>query len=114
MTWPPTPAEVAAFGQITSVTAPLTDATNAAVAFVERVRADLATGQEETPFDAGDDVVAGTIMLAINDYERRGSNKGAGEVDLYDRDRIDELLSIGKYAPFGFGSYLCSDDEVPA
>lgn len=105
MTWPPTPAEVAAFGGVDSVTVPLTEATTSAVAFVERVRADLVTGQEPVEFDAPADVVTGTKMLALNDF--RG---GSGEVDLYDRDRIDELLGIGKYRPFDFGSVAL--DEV--
>jgi hypothetical protein len=99
MTWPPTPAEVAAFGRVDSVTQPLTDATNAAVVFVEGKRPDLVTGQEPVEFDATADVVLGTMMLALNDV--RG---GAGEVDLYDRDRIDELLGIGKHRAFDFGA----------
>jgi hypothetical protein len=99
MTWPPTPAEVAAFGGVDTVTDSLTEATASAVAFVERVRADLVTEQEEVPFDATDDVVVGTKMLALNDH--RG---GSGEVDLYDRDRIDELLGIRSFRAFDFGA----------
>lgn len=107
MTWPITPAEVAAFGGIDRVNGndALTDATAGAVAFVERRRPDLVTGQSgAAAFLTSPDIEQGAMMLAVNDYERRGSAKGAGDVDLYDRDRIDELLSIGKYAPFGFGA----------
>ena len=105
MTWPPTPAEVASFGGVDSVGTSLTKATASAVAFVERVRSGLVTGQGPVEFDASDDVVVGTMMLALNDH--RG---GSGEVDLYDRDRIDELLGIRKYAPFGFGAPSCEEE----
>lgn len=99
MTWPPTAEQVAAFGGVDSATDSLTKATASAVAFVERVRGDLATGQEDPAFDASDDVLVGTMMLALNDH--RG---GSGEVDLYDRDRIDELLGIRKHRAFDFGA----------
>jgi hypothetical protein len=90
----------------------LTAATAAAVAFVERVRSDLHTGQAELPFDASDDVKHGAAMLAARLYERRGSLMGvaassgyeaAGQILRYDPD-IEQLLGIGKSRPFGFGA----------
>lgn len=89
----------------------LTSATAAAVAFVERERPDLQTGQT-AGFVPGDDVVHGAKMLAARLYERRGSLLGAvpsagyeGAVQIlrYDPD-IEQLLQIGRSRPFGFGA----------
>lgn len=107
--------DVAAAGNIAAANvtdnAALASATAAAAAFVERQRPDLATGQ--TPaFDAPDDVKHGAAMLAARLYERRGSVlgvtasagfEGAAEIVRYDSD-IEQLLSIGRHRPFGFGS----------
>lgn len=124
MTWPPTAAEVAAFGQVDTVegNTALTDATNAAVAFVERERSDLATGQEETPFDAGADIILGTKMLALRWYERRGSILGVAGYAQYDSGSpllrvdpdIEQLLQIGRRRPFGFGSAPLASEDVVA
>lgn len=116
MSWPVTPAQVAAFGQIDRVSGnvPLTDATLAAVAFVERERPDLYVAAEvpEDPdvFTPGDDVLLGTKMLAVNYYERRGAS--AGEVRTFEQDEIDRLLQIGKFRAFGFGSAPLSTEVV--
>lgn len=116
MTWPITAAEVAAFGQITTVedNAPLDDATAGAVAFVERERSDLLVpGVDPLPdeFVATDDVRLGALMLAVNYYERRGAS--AGEVRTFEQDEIDRLLELGPYRPFSFGSApLTTDEEV--
>lgn len=118
MTWPPTAADVAAFGQVDTVegNTALTDATNAAVAFVERERADLLTGQEETPFDADATIELGTKMLALRLYERRGSILGVANYAQYDAGSpllrvdpdIEQLLQIGRRRAFGFGSVAVS------
>lgn len=121
MTWPPTPAAVAAFGQVDSVTQPLTDATNAAVAFVEEKRADLATGQEDPPFDADAKIVLGTMMLALRWYERRGSILGVAGYAQFDGGSspllrvdpdIEQLLGIGRQTKFGFGSAPLDDEQA--
>lgn len=114
MTWPLTPADVASDMGLTDVSGndALTSATAAAVAFVERQRADLHTGQAGTPFAATKDIEHGTAMLAARLYERRGSLLGvapsagyeaAGQILRYDPD-IEQLLGIGKSRPFGFGA----------
>lgn len=107
MTWPPSAAEVAAFGQITQAAnnPPLADATAGAVAFVERERPDLYV---LAVFSPDDDVRLGTLMLAVNYYERRGAS--AGEVRTFEQDEIDRLLRIGIYRPFGFGSPAATVD----
>lgn len=114
MVWPLTPDAVAADMGIRDVNGndALASATAAAVAFVERQRADLHTGQAGTPFAATADIEHGTAMLAARLYERRGSVLGvaasagyeaAGQILRYDPD-IEQLLGIGKSRPFGFGS----------
>lgn len=107
--------DVAAAGNISAANvtgnAALASATAAAVAFVERQRRDLATGQEPA-FDAPADVKHGAAMLAARLYERRGALlgvtasagfEGAAEILRYDPD-IEQLLGIGRYRPFGFGA----------
>lgn len=91
----------------------LTDATAAAVAFVERVRPDLQTGQA-AGFVPTADVKLGATMLAGRWYERRGSLLGvAGFASAYETGStpllrhdpdIEQLLQIGRKAPFGFGA----------
>jgi hypothetical protein len=114
MVWPLTASEAAERMAISNVqdSEAFTSATAAAVAFVEDKRKDLKTGQEELPFDATDDVIHGTAMLAARLYERRGSLMGvaassgyeaAGQILRYDPD-IEQLLGIGKSRPFGFGA----------
>lgn len=110
-----TPADVAAVGNISDVDGndALTGATAAAVAFVERKRPDLSTGQSgDAAYAITDDVKHGTAMLAQRIYERRGSMLGiapsagyeeAATILRYDPD-IEALLQIGRAAPFGFGS----------
>lgn len=108
------PADVAATSQIRDVEGndALSAATDAARAYVERVRSDLLTGQEDEPFNAGADIKHGAGMLAARLYERRGSLLGvapsagyedAASILRYDPD-IERLLGIGRSRPFGFGS----------
>jgi hypothetical protein len=116
------PADVGAFGGIRDVDGndALESATAAAVAFVERQRADLPWDQEEWLPAA--DIKQGAAMLAARLYERRGSLLGvagsagyeaAGQILRYDPD-IEQLLGIGRSRPFGFGSapVTVDDDEV--
>lgn len=108
-----TPADVAAVAKIDDVTGntALTNATAAAVAFVERQRPDLQTGQAEGFVPTGD-VKFGATLYAQRLYERRGSILGvAGYADFQggspllrvDPD-IEQLLQIGRARPFGFGA----------
>jgi hypothetical protein len=91
----------------------LTSATAAAVAFVERQRPDLATGQAgDAAYDITADVKHGTAMLAARLYERRGSMLGIAPSAGYDEAAtilrndpdIERLLQIGRSRPFGFGA----------
>lgn len=112
------PADVAAVGNISDVDGndTLESATLAAVAFVERQRPDLATGQTDPTYDPPDDVKHGAAMLAARLYERRGAILGvapsAGFEDaatiLRDDPDIERLLQIGRARPFGFGSAVCT------
>lgn len=108
-----TPNDVAAFADIEGVEGndALTDATAAAVAFVERQRPDLETNQE-AGYVPSPDVRMGAIMLASRLYARRGSMlgvagfagfEGASPILRNDPD-IEQLLQIGRYRPFGFGA----------
>lgn len=107
-------ADVAAWAGIDEIDGndALDGATAGAVAFVERQRPDLDTGQG-VGFTPTADVKLGTTMLASRLYERRGAMLGvvgftgydgtAQAILRYDPD-IEQLLQIGRSRPFGFGS----------
>ena len=110
-----TPAAVAAIGNVTDVDGndALTSATAAAVAFVERVRPDVVTGQSgDAAYDIAADVKHGAAMLAQRLYERRGAMLGIAPSAGFDEAAtilrsdpdIERLLQIGRSRPFGFGA----------
>lgn len=109
-----TPADVASIAGTNDVTGndALDDVTAAAAAYVERVRPDLTTGQEDPSYDAPADVKLGAAMLGARLYERRGSLLGAAASIGYDEagavvsgdPDIERLLQVGRHRPFGFGS----------
>ena len=111
MVWlePADVAEAFDLGDVGGNTA-LASATAAAAAFVERKRPDLIT--EDNEYQPTADVKHGAAMLAQRLYERRANMLGvapsagfdeAAAILRYDPD-IEQLLRIGRHAPFGFGS----------
>lgn len=90
----------------------LASCTSAAAAFVESRRPDLIDATDDTLFHPTADVKHGAAMLAARLYERRGALLGAApsvgfedaaQILRYDPD-IEQLLRIGRYRPFGFGT----------
>lgn len=99
----------------------LASATSAAAAFVESRRPDLIDPEDTTLYHPTADVKHGAAMMAARLYERRGAILGsapsagfeeAAQILRYDPD-IEQLLRIGRYRPFGFGSPpVVVDEEV--
>lgn len=118
------PADVNA-AMLLGITSPddntaLVSATSAAAAFVERKRPDLIDPDDATLYHPTSDVKHGAAMLAGRLYERRGALLGAApaggfeeaaQILRYDPD-IEQLLKIGRYTPFGFGSVAVVEEEV--
>lgn len=109
------PADVIAAEALTGVAEDepaLVSATAAAAAFVERKRRDLIDVDDDTLYHPTADVKHGAAMLAARLRERRGTLLGvapsagfeeAAQILRYDPD-IEQLLRIGRFAPFGFGA----------